>query len=85
MDRNIGAEEAGSAIKSESLLALDPPFSERHGSRYGGGTRMRPIDPHSPPAHISLEDLTAEFVKLYTHAPPPGRYIYIKVTPFPIE
>ena len=38
-----------------------------------------------PPARVSLETLTAEHVKIYTHVPPKGKPIPIEVAPFPVD
>ena len=38
-----------------------------------------------PPDHVSLENLTAKCVELYTHVLPPGIHIFIEVAPFPVD
>ena len=81
-ERRYRSSKLGSAV--EPLLTYEPTLIREEWIRIQGWYKDAAERPPSL-AHISLETLTAEHVELYSHVPPPGRPISIKVAPFPLD
>ena len=75
-------EEAGEEV--ERLLGADPPLHREAWRRMKGGYRSA-VDRAPLPNWVTFEQITAEWVDLYRHVPPPGEKIPVSVEPFSVE
>ena len=75
-DRKRREEEAGEGL--ETLLGLEPPLHQEAWHHIKGWYKAA-VDRAPPPACVTLEQITAERVELYSYVPPPGTNIPISV------
>ena len=80
--RRRRAEEAGAKV--EALMGSDPPLHWESWHRIKDWYKAA-ADHAPPPAWVTLERITAEWVELYSYVPPPGTNIPISVEPFPVD
>ena len=68
----------------EKLLGLHPPLHREACHRLKGWYRAL-VDRTLPPARVTLEQIMAERVDLYSYVPPPGDNIHVSVEPFQVD
>ena len=66
------------------LLGLDPPPHQESWYRIKG-LYWSAVDRSPPPAWVTLKQITAERVDIYSYVPPQGENIPISVEPFPVD
>ena len=81
-DMRQPVEETG--VEVEKLLGSDPPLHweawHRLKGRYQAAVNRAP-----PPARVTLELITVEWVELYSYVPPRGENTPVSVEPFPMD
>ena len=80
MQRRV--EVAGAEV--EALIGLDPPIHRKYWQWIKGWYRAA-VDRSPPPNRVTLEQITVDWVDLYSYVPPPGENIPISVEPFPVD
>ena len=80
--RRRQAEEAGAEV--EALMGSDPSLHWESWHQIKGWYRAT-VDLSPPPARVTLERITVDWVDLYSYVPPPGANIPISVEPFQVE
>ena len=68
-DRRRRADEAGADV--EVLVGADPPLIQEVWYRIQGWYKAA-VDRTMPPARVTLKQITADRVALYSRVPPPG-------------
>ena len=68
----------------EKLLGSDPTPHREAWNRLKGWY-WAAVDCALPPAWVTLEQITAERVELYSYVPPPGENIPVSIDPFPVD
>ena len=68
----------------EALLGPDPTLHQE-ACHWIKGWYWAAIDRSPPPPWVTLEQITAERVELYSYVPPPGANIPISVDPFLVD
>ena len=81
-DRRRRTEEAGKEV--EKILGLDPPLHWEAWHRIKGWY-ISAVKCALPPTQVTLEQVTAERVDLYSYVPPPGENIPVSIEPFPLD
>ena len=81
-DRIRRAEEAGAEV--ETLLGSNPPLHQESWHRLKGWYRAA-VNRSPPPDWVTLKQITAERVDLYSYIPPSGANITISLDPFPLD
>ena len=81
-NRRRRAEELGAEV--EALIGLEPPLHREAWHRIKGWYQAT-VDRAPSPAWVTLEQITAERVELYSYAPPPGVNTPISVEPLPVD
>ena len=81
-DRRRRAERTGE--EAESLMRSDPPLHREAWHRIKGWYKAV-ADRAPPPARVTVNQILAEQVELYSYVPPPGTNIPISVEPFPVD
>ena len=81
-DRRRRVEAAGAEV--EALLGSDPPMPREAWQRLKGWYKAM-VDRDQPPARVTPERITVEWVDLYSYVPSPGTNIPISVNPVPVD
>ena len=65
-------------------MGADPPLIQESWHSIKGWYKAA-VDCAPPPARVTLEQITAERVALYSYVPPPGENIPISIRPFLVD
>ena len=75
-------DEAGAEV--EALVGVDPPLIQNSWYRIQGWYKVV-VDRAPLPARVTIEQITAERVALYSRVPSPGDNIPVAIEPFEVE
>ena len=81
-DRKHRAEEVGAYV--ETLMGSEPPL-QREAWHRNKGWYKAVVDRAPPPAWVTLKQITAERLELYSYIPPPETNISIYMQPFSVD
>ena len=81
-DRRRQVEESGKEV--ETLLGFDSPLHREYWHQLKGWY-WAAVDRSLPPARVTFERITAEWVDFYNYVPPLGANISISVEPFLVD
>ena len=81
-DQRRRADEAGAEV--EALVGAEPPLIQEVWHRIQGCYKAA-VNPALPSARVTLKQITAERVALYSYVPPLGENIPVNIKPFLVD